>query len=298
MALQNVLTAAEESSVLPQVRKIGLGDLKDALAKGLDDFWAMPTHVVFVSLLYPVVGLILGRLTLGYDLLPLLYPLAAGFALVGPFVAIWLYELSRRRERGLDVHWRHALDILHSPSLGAIAALGGVLIVIFLVWLATAHAIYVANFGYARPSSITEFVRQVLTTEEGLNLIIVGNLVGSVFAVLAFIVSVISFPLLLDRNVSASAAMLTSIRAVIANPFVMAVWGFIIALALAVGSLPFFFGLAVVVPILGHASWHLYRKVVEPNPNPVIERPRRRRPHRYAADFPAALFPTRDKEGR
>lgn len=298
MAHQDVLAAAEGSSVLPQVRKIGLGDLRDALAKGLDDFWAMPTHIVFVGLLYPIVGLILGRLTLGYDLLPLLYPLAAGFALVGPFVAIWLYELSRRRELGLDVHWRHAFDILYSPSLGAIAALGGLLIVIFLVWLATAHAIYVANFGYARPASITEFARQVLTTEEGLNLIIVGNLVGFLFAVLAFTVSVVSFPLLLDRNVSATAAMLTSIRAVIANPFVMAVWGVIIALALALGSLPFFFGLAVVVPILGHASWHLYRKVVEPNPNPVIERPRRPRPHRYAADFPAALFPTRDEEGR
>src|SRR5262249_46783256 len=183
-----------------------------------DDFWAMPTHVVFLSLMYPVVGLLLGRATLGYDLVPLLYPLASGFALIGPFAAIGLYELSRRRERGLDTSWRHAFDVVHSPSLGAILALGLLLVVIFAIWLAVAHAIYIANFGSGEPPPLPTFVSQVLPTPQGHNLILVGNGVGFLFAVLAFALSVVSFPLLLDRHIGVAAAAVTSVRAVLKNP--------------------------------------------------------------------------------
>jgi len=108
------------SAGLPAVRSIGTADLEDALAKDLDDFWEMPTHVVFLSTIYPIVGLALGRATLGYDIVPLLYPLASGLGLLGPFAAIGLYELSRRRELGLDTSWKHAFDVVHSPSFGAI----------------------------------------------------------------------------------------------------------------------------------------------------------------------------------
>src|SRR5207302_1557906 len=118
MTYPDVMTPVEPSGELPVVRSIGPSDLKDALARGLDDFWAMPTHVVFISLLYPIVGFALGCASFGYNLIPLLYPLAAGFALIGPLAAIGLYELSRRRELGLDTSWRHAFDVVHSPSFG------------------------------------------------------------------------------------------------------------------------------------------------------------------------------------
>jgi uncharacterized membrane protein len=283
--------ASDAAPALPAVRRIGTADLKDALARGLDDFWAMPTHVVFLSLIYPVVGLVLARAAFGYEILPLLYPLAAGFALIGPFAAIGIYELSRRREAGLDTSWRHAIDVCYSPQLPSIILLGLVLVVIFGVWLAVAHAIYVANFGYREPASLTEFARQVLTTRAGWNLIIVVNLVGFLFALAVLVISAVSFPLLLDRNVGAAGAALTSIRAVLKNPVVMALWGLIVAVGLFLGSLPLFFGLAIVMPVLGHATWHLYRKVVEPAPGAPTEYHPRDKGRRYAADFPAALFP-------
>ncbi len=250
----------------------------------------MPTHVVFLSLIYPIVGLALAGATFGYDVVPLLYPLAAGFALIGPFAAIGLYELSRRRELGLDTSWKHAFDVIHSPSLPAIVALGVLLLVIFAIWLAVAQALYVASFGQDEPTTLIAFARNVLTTQEGYNLIIVGNAVGFLFAVLAFSLSVVSFPLLLDRHVGAAVAIITSVKAILRNPLTMAIWGLFVAGALAIGSLPFFIGLAVVMPVLGHSTWHLYRRVVEPDltSRPAFQpRPKGRR---YAADFPASLF--------
>ena len=164
MANPDIIAPAEPTDALPVVRAIYPSDLVYALQKGFDDFRAMPTHVVFLSVLYPVVGLLLFRATLGYDLVPLLYPLAAGFALIGPLAAIGLYELSRRRELGLDTSWKHAFDIVHSPSLPAIGALGALLLLIFGFWIAAAHAIYVANFGDTVIASVPAFLRRVLST--------------------------------------------------------------------------------------------------------------------------------------
>ncbi len=290
MAHQHVLMGAESNRARPIVRTIGLRDIKNALAEGIADFSAMPSHAVFLCLIYPIVGVLLARLTLGYEVLPLLFPLAAGFTLLGPFAAIGLYELSRRREQGLDASWQDAFDVLRSPSRGAIAALGLLLLTIFVIWIAVAQAIYVAYFGYEPAASIPDFLDQVLTTPAGRTLMIVGNLVGFLFALGVLTISVISFPLLLDRDVGAVEAVLTSVRVVARNPLMMAIWGLIVAGLLLIGSLPLFFGLAVVVPVLGHSTWHLYRKVVEPDPNPHQILPRPARSRRYAAQFPAALF--------
>ncbi len=291
MEQSNILVGASADRTDPVIRKIAPADLIDALSKGLQDFAAMPSHAVFLCLIYPVIALVLAALTLGYNIVPLLFPLAAGFALLGPFAAMGLYELSRRREAGVPVSAANALDVLYSPSIGAIIALGLLLMVVFLIWVAIAQAIYVANFGYAPPESVGQFVHDVLFTPAGLNLIIVGNIVGFLFAVGVLIVSVVSFPLLLDRNAGAVGAAATSVRAVMANPLTMALWGVIVAALLFVGSLPAFVGLTVVLPVLGHATWHLYRKVVQPDLDPPPEyRPHEKGP-RYAADFPAVLFP-------
>src|SRR5207302_6644225 len=211
MAQLHVLMGADTVRVRPAIRRIGLADLKDALARGLADFSAIPTHAVFPCLIYPIVGLVLARAIMGYALLPLLFPLAAGFALVGPFAAIGFYELSRRREQGLDISWEDAFDVLHSPSRDAIAALGFLLLVIFAIWIAVAQAIYVANFGYQPAASMPHFIRQVFTTPEGWMLIIVGNFIGFLFAVTVLIISVVAFPLLVDREVGAVEAVLTSV---------------------------------------------------------------------------------------
>jgi uncharacterized membrane protein len=262
MAHSHVLAGAGIRPARPIIRKISPADLLDALRKGYDDFAAIPSYAVFLCLIYPVVGLILWRIAIGYDVLPLLFPLAAGFALIGPFAALGLYELSRRREQGLDIFWAHAFDVFRSPSFGAIAALGLLLVVIFFVWLGVAQAIYVSAFGDTPAASIPDFFRQVLTTPAGWMLILVGNGVGFLFAVLVLTISIIAFPLLLDRDVGAAVAVLTSIRAVLMNPGTMALWGLIVAALLVLGSLPFFIGLTLVMPLLGHATWHLYRKVV------------------------------------
>lgn len=253
------------SVATPAIRKIGPADIRAALKAGLDDFSENPTHLVFLGLIYPIILFIAARIIVGEGLPELLFPLVSGCALIGPFVAIGLYELSRRREAGLEVHWRHAFAVLKSPALGSIALLGIALMAIFLAWLYTAMALFDRTLGTtAAADSFGAFLRLLFTSPEGLTLIVLGNGIGFLFALAVLIVSVVSFPMLLDRNVSVPTAVATSIRAVAANPRTMALWGLVVAGALVVGILPLFIGLAVVVPVLGHATWHLYRRVVGP----------------------------------
>jgi uncharacterized membrane protein len=295
MAYQETVDTVGAARRLPQVRAIAPRDLLDALAKGFDDFRAMPTHVVFLSLIYPISGMVIAGATFGYDLLPLFYPLAAGFALVGPFAGIGLYELSRRRELGHEADWKHAFDLLQADSFRSILALGLVLLAIFALWIAVAQSIYVAQFGYAKPDSIESFLRQVLTTEAGHQMILIGNGIGLLFALVAFAIGVVAFPLLIDRKIGATGAALTSVKVVLRNPLTMMLWGLIVAVMLLIGSLPLFVGLAVVLPVLGHSTWHLYRRAVVPDLPAREVHPTPPRGRRYAADFPAVLFPVYDK---
>ena len=247
---------------LPAIRRISYADLRLALEAGLADFRDIPSFAVFLCLFYPVAGLLIGGIMLRYDVAPLLFPLAAGFALIGPFAAVGLYELSRRRELGLDSSWHHAFDVFRSPARWAIFEVGVLLLAIFFAWLLIAQWLYADTVGRLAPRDAGAFLRDVLTTSAGWRMIIFGNLIGFVFAVVAMCISVISFPLLLDKHVSAAAAMLTSVRAVMENPRPMVTWGLIVAAALFAGSVPFLLGLAVVMPIFGHATWHLYRRLI------------------------------------
>jgi uncharacterized membrane protein len=192
--------AAEEGRAPPTVRRIAVADLRDVLARGFDDFGVSRGDVIFLCIIYPIVGLLLARLVVGYEVLPLLFPIASGFALIGPVAAVGLYEMSRRREQGIAVTWADAFGVVRSPSYSAIALLGLLLLAIFLLWLGAAWAIYALTLGPAPPASIAGFVRDVLTTPAGWALIGVGVGVGFLFAVLVLAISVVSFPLLVDRD--------------------------------------------------------------------------------------------------
>ncbi len=255
-----------EDLEMPRVRRISVHDLRGVLREGMADFAACRTDVAFVCLLYPVIGVLIAWFALDRNLLPLLFPLVSGFALVGPVAAVGLYEMSRQRELGETPEWAHAFGVTKSPSFGAILALGLMLGALFIVWVLTAHGIYYATMGGEAPDSLGAFARDVLTTGPGLAMAIVGIVVGALFAALVLAVSVVSFPLLLDRDVGLPAAVITSLRVTAANPVPIAVWGLIVAAGLVLGSIPLFLGLIVVMPILGHATWHLYRRTVVAEP--------------------------------
>ena len=249
-------------SPVPAVRRIAIADIRDALKQGFADFEAYRTDVIFLCVIYVALGLVLARLAFGMDMLPLLFPLASGFAIIGPFAAIGLYEMSRLREQGVEEKWTNAFDVFRAPAVGAISVLGLALIATFLLWLTAAWAIYDNTLGPAEPTSIGSFLHDVFFTGPGQILMIAGIGAGFLFALLAMSISIVSFPLLLDRDVGLDTAIRTSIRAVAANPVPMAAWGLIVAAALVLGSIPLFLGLVVVIPVLGHATWHLYRKLV------------------------------------
>ncbi|BDA84622.1 hypothetical protein Sa4125_21640 [Aureimonas sp. SA4125] len=249
------------------IRELGPEQVGAAFRKGLDDFRQKPSHYVFLCLVYPLMGLVIGLWTSGNEALPSLFPLVGGFALLGPIAALGLYEISRRREAGLDTAWRHAFDVLRSPSIVPIAALGVVLMAIFFCWIMSAQALFDWAFAGQETQSVPGFVADLFGTARGWTLIVVGNLVGLGFALVTLCISVVSFPLLLDRPVSLLQAVETSLRVTARNPKAVLLWGLIVGTALFAGSIPLFAGLAVAVPVLGHATWHLYRAAVEPEAN-------------------------------
>lgn len=244
------------------VRRIGLDDIKDALSKGIDDFATYRSDVMFICVIYPLAGLLLGWVAFNHRLLPLVFPLVTGFALLGPVAALGLYEISRRREAGQHPSWADAFGVLRSPQLGAIVVLALALLAVFLLWIAAAHRIFLMTLGPEPPASLGVFVDQALGTRAGWAMIVFGIGVGFLFAAFVLAISVVSFPMLLDRDVGLYRALATSVQAVAANPVPMAAWGLVVAGGLVLGSIPLLLGLIVVMPVLGHATWHLYRRLV------------------------------------
>ena len=261
----HVLTAGSERLDIPRVRSLTFSDLGFALVEGWRDFWRRPSHLASLGLLYPLVGAALAVWSSGNNSWPLIFPLVSGFALVGPFLALPIYEMSRRQERGLETSWLAAFGVFRSPAFASVAAVGVMMLVFFTLWLMTAQYLYESLFGPGSPPSLAAFFNEVFGTPEGFSLMLWGNLIGLGFAVVVLSTSVVAIPLLLDRDVGAAIAVATSVRLVLRNPLVVAAWGLIVSAVLLLGALPMLIGLSVVVPMLGHATWHLYRRAVVPH---------------------------------
>jgi uncharacterized membrane protein len=263
MAQEKSFRDIQVSSSEIEVRTIALNDLWQSLKEGYDDFNATPAVGMFLTvLLFLLFALLLTLSLVGKNLHYLAFPIVAGFTLIGPVVSVGLFEMSRRREHGLDVSWRSTFDFVHSASFAPILALSLVMMVLYVAWLFSAEFLFFGLFGDDPPVSASDFVTQLVTTRRGAGLIVYGTLLGFIFAFTALAISVVAFPLVLDRPASAATAVAISIRAVTSNLMVMAVWGLIVVVLLVAGAIVFLIGLAAVLPILGHATWHLYRKVV------------------------------------
>jgi uncharacterized membrane protein len=244
------------------IKGLQIADLRIALGRGVDDFMAFRTDVMFLVLVYPIIGLMLVMFTVNQGMLPLLFPMISGFALLGPVATIGLCEMSRRRELGLETSWGDAFGIIRSPSLFPIVTLGFYIFAIFLAWLITANAIYNSTLGPDAPLSVQAFLHDVFTTEAGLVMLCAGVAVGFVFACAVLAMSLVAFPLLIDRHVGVVGAVITSITIARRSPVATAAWGAIVVIGLGLGVLTLFVGLIFVLPVLGHASWHLYRRAV------------------------------------
>lgn len=247
----------------PVVRRIAAADIAEALGEGLRDFQARPLYGLAFGALYAAGGIIILLCLTAFGMVYLAYPLAAGFALIGPFVAIGLYEVSRRRETGEPISFPAVWSTVTSRS--EIGWMAFVTLFIFVIWMYQVRLLIALLIGLnASFSSLHEFISVVLTTNEGLVFLVIGNAVGAALSLVLFSLTVVSFPLLLEREVDFITAMITSVRSVVMSPLPMIGWAAVIVVLLMISALPYFLGLIVTLPVLGHATWHLYRRIVAP----------------------------------
>lgn len=246
----------------PRVRDIGRDDVLAALRAGIDDFRAAPLFGLFFGAIYAFGGLLLVWLTTGAGVGWLTYPMATGFALIGPFVAVGCYEVSRRREAGEPLEWGGILGVIFRQSSRELGWMAFVTLFVFILWMYQVRILLILCLGLKNFTSGAEFLNVVTSTPEGWLFIGLVHLDGLIFALITFSLTVMSFPLLLDREVDFVTAMITSVKSVTMNPRTMIAWGLTVAGLLFLAVLPAFLGLIVVLPILGHATWHLYRRAI------------------------------------
>lgn len=246
----------------PATKTLSMSDIRASLSAGFSDFSRYRTDVMFIVLVYPVIGLALSVMAFNEALLPMIFPLAAGFLLLGPVAAIGLYQMSRKAETQTNVNWSTAFTVLQARNIGPVLAMAFYLLAIFVAWMFTALQIYGWTLGPEPPASATAFLTDVFSTSAGWTMIVTGMAVGFVFAALVLVISLISLPMLIDRHVGVPIAVATSFQVARQNPVPVATWGAIVAFLMLLGTVPLFLGLIVVLPVLGHATWHLYRAAV------------------------------------
>jgi uncharacterized membrane protein len=246
---------------LPELRLIGAGAGPECIQLGLRDFGRAPKYGLFFGGVYACGGWLIVSLVFWLSLPYLAYPAAMGFALIAPFVAAGVYEVSRRLEARRTLSWEAVLGAVwrqKGRDLGWMALVTGFA---FFIWVDWAAIIFLLFFGL-KELQLDAFLEALMTTRDGLYFIVLGNLTGAVIATIVFSLTVISFPLLMDRDIDFATAMTASVRAVMINPLPMAIWAAIIGLSLFCAIMTLFIALPIILPVLGHASWHMYRKVV------------------------------------
>jgi uncharacterized membrane protein len=251
---QNVPSSAAPATV----RQLKLEDIWECLKLGFDDLRVCRTDALTIAFIAPMAGIFLATAVVIHAFLPFVFPICAGFALVGPMATLWFAALSRRRERG-DAS---ALSAFTPDRLVAIQRLAAIAIMLFVIWNVTAGIIYGLTLGSSNEDTNAPFLQRVWETQAGWELIIAGCATGAVFAVLSLSVFFISFPLVLDRDISASQAIMISVQAMLHNPIFVLAWGAVVVAGLLGGAIPAMMGIVITLPTLGHASWHLYRKMV------------------------------------
>lgn len=253
--------AAPASKAWPQVNRLSPMDIMDALDAGIRDFRAAPKYGLFFGAFYMVAGWLILALATWLDLPYLAYPLATGFALFAPFAATGLYDVSRRLERGEPLSWDAVLGSVKAVSGKELAWMAVVTVFSLIIWLDIAAFLFFAFMGFGGGTS-DNLINEILTTSRGWVFLAIGNVVGAILAAIVFSYSAVSFPMLYDRNVDFVTAMVTSVKTVLKNPYAMFVWAVIIAVNLALSVVSLFVGLLVALPVLGHTTWHVYRKAV------------------------------------
>lgn len=208
--------------------------------------------IIFARLIYPTVALLAAALALGSAMSLIIFPLAGTFSLLGPLIAIGFYELARHRKAGMEARWSHFLNPLRDPNRAQILGLAAYLVILALAWLLMAKTIYNGALGILAPTSLGSFLSMLFTTPQGWRMIVMGNIVGLAFALVTLMTMLVSFPMMVDKPTHASNAVISSLR-----------WGINVARLLALACIPLFLRLAIVLPVLGYASWHLYTRLVE-----------------------------------
>lgn len=257
-------TSGTQPAPWPVVNRLTPTDVLEALDAGIRDFRAAPQYGLFFGAFYALAGWLLVGLVYYFDLPYLAYPLATGFALFAPFAATGLYDVSRRLERGEPLSWSHVLGSVRAVSGKELGWMAVVTVFTVVIWLDIAAFLFFAFMGFGGGTS-ENLVNEILTTSRGWVFLTIGNVVGAALAGIVFSYSAISFPMLYDRSVDFVTAMVTSVRVVLRNPYAMAIWAIIIGVHLALSLVSLFAGLIIVLPILGHATYHVYKKAVGPN---------------------------------
>lgn len=257
------MTTQTASPPLPGVRTITTADIKDALRAGVADLAGASGFSLFFGVVFSALGMLIWFLLVYQGSSYWALPLAAGFPLIGPFAAVGLYEISRRREKGEDLSWGIVLGAVVRGGSFQVPSYAFIVLFVFMVWVYLAHLIFALSFGLKPLTNVmTSF--DLLFSGPGLTMLVAGTIVGGAISMFLFVISVVSVPLLMDRDIDVVTAIITSVRAVAASPQPMLIWGVTLAGITVVAMLPLFLGMIIAFPVLGHASWHLFRKTVEP----------------------------------
>jgi uncharacterized membrane protein len=246
------------------VNSVTMSDIADAFGQGLSDFRAAPAFGLFFGAVYALAGVGVVACAWVLELSYIAYPLAAGFALIGPFVAVGLYEVSRRLDAGAELSWSGVLGVMADQRGRELGWMSFVTLFVLIMWMYQVRLLMALFLGLNIPVGKVAFIEYVVSTPEGISFLVVGHAVGAVLSLILFSLTVVSFPILLDRDIDFITAMITSVKSVLSNPVPMIAWAAIVVFSLIAAMTPSFLGLLVVLPVLGHTTWHLYKKLVPP----------------------------------